>query len=224
MPFQETNFSSPEYQENSADPKRVVIISCEGCITEPSYFKTIKRKLSEHLKNLVEIELVEKPNQGSDPRNVLSNLECHIQSKFDFQEGSDILWLVIDRESVDSRKNAIKQIMPICEEKGYNISLSNPTFEFWLLLHVADIKNYDTATVYANEFVTKKRRFLDKELSNILENGYNKSNFNEDIVSLENIRNAVSQEKEFCNTLPELLNNLGSNVTSLINDFLILEE
>lgn len=223
MPFKENSFSTPEYQELASDPKCVVIISCEGCKTEPGYFNAIKRKLSENLKSLVEIELVKKPNEGSDPRNVLQNLENHITAKFDFKQDIDILWLVIDRESVESRRNAILEILPICKEKDYKIALSNPTFEFWLLLHVAEIFNYDAEVLHANEKVSQKRRFLDKELSNILDQGFNKSNFNEDIVSLENIRLALKQEKSFSNTLPELLDSLGSNMGNLISDFLIVD-
>lgn len=227
MPFQENNFSSPEYQESAIDPKKVVVISCEGCNTEPEYFESVKRKLSESLKNLVEVELVEKPDNSSDPANVLKNLENHIESKFDFREGSDILWLVIDRESVDSRKKAIEAILPICTAKGYSIALSNPTFEFWLLLHVADISGYNQNDLYRNDWTSpaKKKRFIEKELSNILDGGFSKKSgrFNQDIVSIENVKRAIAQEQRFANSFPALLDNLGSNISRLIQDFLDLE-
>ena len=227
MPFQEENFSKPEYIEQSLPPKKVVIISCEGCNTEPEYFETIKEKLTDNIDKLVAIELVEKPDKASEPDKVLRNLEKHIEAKFDFKENVDILWLVVDRESVTERKKAIEAIIPTCEEKGYSIAISNPAFEFWLLLHICDITSYDKTTLHQNNWVTeaKKRRFLDKELSNLLDNGFKKrkDHFNQDIVSLDNIKRAVKQEQDFCNQLPELLDELGSNIGCLINDFLVLE-
>ena len=134
---------------------------------------------------------------------------------------------MVDRESVEERKKAIEAIIPICKEKGYSIAVSNPTFEFWLLLHVCDISSYDEATLHQNNWATeaKRRRFLDKELSNLLENGFSKKKgrFNQDIVTLDNIKRAVHQEQRFCNELPNLLDELGSNVGYLIKDFLVLE-
>jgi len=53
MPFEEESFTSPDYEEQRLAPKKIVIISCEGCNTEPEYFKCIKSKLPENIKNLV---------------------------------------------------------------------------------------------------------------------------------------------------------------------------
>ncbi|HDZ46554.1 hypothetical protein LCGC14_0317340 [marine sediment metagenome] len=227
MPFQDRNFSKPIYEETGKEPKKVVIISCEGCNTEPEYFSSIVDKLSENVKNLVEIEIVEKLDNSSDPNNVLRNLENHIEEKFDFKNGTDILWLVIDRESVDSRKKAIEDILPVCHTKGYSIALSNPLFEFWLLLHVCDISKYKKEDLHNNEWVTeaRNRRFIDKQLSEILDNGFNKKSgrFNQEIISVENIKRAIAQEQQFCSTLPNLLDELGTNVSILINDILDLE-
>jgi hypothetical protein len=186
----------------------------------------VKRKLSKYLKNLVEIEVVQKLPGDSEPIAVLRNLENYIKNKYDFNEGTDILWLVIDRESVEARKNNIKKIVPECHKKGYSIALSNPLFEFWLLLHVTSIEKYNPKIIFKNEWVnaSKNRRFIDKELSNILTNGFNKrkGKFNQDIVNLKNLKRALSQEKQFTSSYPDILDKLGSNIGELINDFLDL--
>lgn len=226
MPFEIRDFNTPDYQEETSEPKKVVVISCEGCVTEPEYFKAVKRKLSSSLKSLVEVEIVPKPSTDSEPQAVLANLESYIANKYDFNEESDILWLVIDRESVEERKHNIEGIMPECLEKGYKIALSNPTFEFWLLLHLTDVNAYSFDTLLQNNWMTpaKNRRYIDKELSNILDKGYNKKAgcFNQDIIELENIKRAISQEKLFCNSYPDILDKLGSNIGVLIEDFLDL--
>jgi hypothetical protein len=226
MPFENRDFNTPDYLEETEEPKKVVIISCEGSNTEPEYFETVKRKLSVNLKNLVEVDVVPKPAGASEPKAVLNNLEEHVKNKYDFRKGSDILWLVIDRESVSSRKKNIKDIYPECTTKGYFIALSNPLFEFWLLLHVADIKSYEPETLIQNEWVSasRNRRYIDKELSTILPNGYNKKKgkFNQGIVSLANLKRALSQEKLFCTSYPDILDNLGSNIGNIIDDILDL--
>lgn len=57
MAFDIGNFNTPIYEENSEEPNRVVIISCEGCVTEPEYFRTIIEKCK-NIIPLVEIEIV----------------------------------------------------------------------------------------------------------------------------------------------------------------------
>ncbi|MEH6396262.1 RloB family protein [Pseudoalteromonas sp.] len=228
MPFENRDFNTPDYTEELEEPKKVVIISCEGSNTEPEYFDAVKRKLSDNLKNLVEVDIVPKPPGDSEPTAVLNNLKEHVKNKYDFNEGSDILWLVIDRESVEARKRNIKKIIPECNRDGYSIALSNPLFEFWLLLHVTDITAYDSDVLIQNKWVnaSKNRRYIDKELSTILPNGFNKrkGKFNQDIVSFENVKRALAQEKLFTTSYPEILDSLGSNIGELIGDFLDLSE
>lgn len=224
MPFIEREFSTPVYSEQTDEPKRVVIISCEGSNTEPEYFHTVKRKLSRRLKSLVEVDIVPKPTNDSAPKAVINNLESHIKSKYDFTNQHDTLWIVVDRESVDTRKKEILDAKKYCDEQGYFIAVTNPLFEFWLLLHVTDISKYNKDQLLVNSWTSpsKKRRFIDKELSQILDNGFNKrkGKFNQDLVTLENIKFALQQEKMFCNTMPDILDNLGSNIGDLVIDFL----
>lgn len=100
--------------------------------------------------------------------------------------------------------------------------MTNPLFEFWLLMHIADISLYNTDDLYKNEKVNTVRRFIDKELSNILKDGYNKkkNKFNKNIVTIENITRALEQEKSFEVNLAKIIDNLGSNIGSLISKIL----
>ena len=104
--------------------------------------------------------------------------------------------------------------------KKSNIAMTNPLFEFWLLLHVDDITKYDNEILYINDWITssKNRRYIDKQLSNILANGYNKKNFNKEIVTKDNIDRALEQEKLFENNIEKIMDNLGSNIGDLIRN------
>ena len=221
MGFVSKGFETPIYTEQSKEPERVIIISCEGSNTEPEYFETIKEKLSEYIPVILEIKIVPKPSNASEPQNVVSNLENYI-IQYDYKSDYDEMWVVWDREKVPERKENILKMFPKCREKNYNIAITNPLFEFWLLLHVTDISEYDNEDLYNNMPVNSRRKFLDKELSNILENGYNKKKdkFNKDIVTKDNILKALEQEKLFENEFESILDNLGSNIGELINKIL----
>lgn len=221
MGFKQRSFDKPTYQQQEEEPTRVIIISCEGTNTEPEYFEAIKEKLKDNISSLIEIELVPKPNNASEPKDVLDNLEAFVE-KYDFNKDHDSLWLVCDREKVIARKTGKKgllKIIPLCEDKGYSIALLNPLFEFWLLLHLVDIRTYCKKTIFENKRTSTQKRYLEQELTNIL-GVYNKKKgkFNKSIVTLDNVKRAIEQENLFENDLTKIMDNLGGNLSSLIND------
>ena len=221
MGFKARNFETTEYIEEELNPKKIIIISCEGSNTEPAYFKAIKEKLSEHISALIKVEVIPKEAGASEPKDIVCNLDEFLHTEYDYKnEYDDELWVVWDREKVDARKENILKILPECREKNYNIAMTNPLFEFWLLLHVDDITKYNTEILFINDWDTpsKNRRYIDKELSNILSNGYNKKNFNSDIVTKENIDKALEQEKLFETKIEKIMDKLGSNIGDLIRN------
>ena len=223
MGFKENSFNKPTYEAKTEEPKKVFVIACEGRNTEPEYFKSIKKKLSSYIPDLVEVDIVPKTDNHSDPISILNNLEQHIEKQYDFKSEHDQMWLICDREKTEDRKRNILKIKPICEEKGYKLGLVNPLFEFWLLLHVTDISSYNNEDLFKNEFETpsKNRRFIDKQLSNIL-GGFSKKQgkFNLEIVSIDNVKRAVKQEELFSQEIDEVIDNLGANLGSLMKDLI----
>jgi len=225
MGFKSKSFDTPTYIEQSSEIKRIIIISCEGENTEPEYFETIKTKLSEYIYSGCTIHIVPHQKKGSEPEKIVCNLDDYIKEEYDYKRSdNDEMWVILDREKVDERKKDILEMIPQCREKNYHIALTNPLFEFWLLLHIVDISLYNRDVLYKNEWVSssKNRRFIDKELSNKLENGYSKkkNKFNQSIVTKENILRALEQERLFENELEKIIDNLGSNVGELIRRIL----
>jgi len=234
MGFKNKSFDVPTYMEQDLDPQRVIIISCEGENTEPEYFHTIKEKLSDYIDVLVEIQIVERTVAGSQPQKIVCNLENFINDKYDYKSDYDELWVVWDREVVldSQRKKDILEILPECKQKNYNVAITNPLFEFWLLLHIVDISLYENDILLKNEWQSpsKNRRFIDKEISEILMHeglgGYSKkrNKFNKNIISISNIRRALEQEKLFENEVEKIIDNLGANIGNLIRRILTFEE
>ena len=224
MGFKERSFTQPIYSEESVEEKKAIIISCEGRVTEFEYFNGIKNHLSSYIDVVLEVHVIPKHSNASEPKDIVNNLEEYITHAYDYKNGHDECWLVLDREKVPARKTNILGIAPICKSKNYNIAITNPTFEFWLLLHLENIEQYDKEVLFKNDKVNTKRKFIDKELSNRLL-GYNKRRgcFPMKIITKENIQRALEQEKRFENEFEKILDNLGSNVGQLVSKIVKLD-
>jgi hypothetical protein len=222
MRFTNDNFFTPSYKEESEEPEKVIIISCEGRNTEPEYFNNLKIILKDHISAVIDVRVVPKDDNKSSPEDVVCKLDEYLLEKYDYKYEYDQLWVVWDREKVDSRKKEILKMLPKCKEKNYNIALSNPLFEFWLLMHLVDITIYSKEDLFANKQISQKRKYIDKELSNLLDNGFNKKKgkFNKDIITIENVKRAISQEKLFENDVNKIIDNLGSNIGSLVTQII----
>lgn len=222
MRFTNDNFFTPSYKEESEEPEKVIIISCEGRNTEPEYFNNLKIILKDHISAVIDVRVVPKDDNKSSPEDVVCKLDEYLLEKYDYKYEYDQLWIVWDREKVDSRKKEILKMLPKCKEKNYNIALSNPLFEFWLLMHLVDITIYSKEDLFANKQISQKRKYIDKELSNLLDNGFNKKKgkFNKDIITIENVKRAISQEKLFENDVNKIIDNLGSNIGSLVTQII----
>lgn len=58
-------------------------------------------------------------------------------------------------------------------------AVSNPCFEFWLLLHVkkfSDLLDEEKTNLLQNRKISNKRRYIDKLLGDAMPDGYNKRN------------------------------------------------
>lgn len=125
-------------------------------------------------------------------------------SKFDGP--NDVFAIVIDH---DKRPNLRKHI-EYCQEKGYNVFLSNPCFEFWLLLHLTDVKQkYKEADLLENERVSKRHTFLSREVSRLCGSA-NTVDFEGKY--LTGVEYAIQQAKLFETNIYGLLENLGTNL------------
>jgi hypothetical protein len=110
--------------------RKLFIISVEGIKTEPQYFEIFNK----NDQNIIKINCL-KGNKKSSPFQVLKRMENHL--KREGLKSTDEAWLVIDRDQW-----SVEQIGQLFEwsqrKENYGFALSNPMFEFWLLLHFED--------------------------------------------------------------------------------------
>src|SRR5690606_1617922 len=125
---------------------------------------------------LIFLHLLKRPktDTNSAPNHVFTKLKKEAKDEYNFKD-TDELWMIID---TDRWKN-IPSIISACKrQSNMFVAVSNPCFEFWLLLHIKDISEYDEkelSLLLKNEKVSKKKNYIDSKIGAIL-GSYNKSN------------------------------------------------
>jgi len=155
---------------------KLIIIASEGTNTERIYFEDMASP--HYYRNpKVHVEVLERTDTASSPAHILSFLDSFKHKYRLSLDKDDELWLVIDRDGWTLRE--LSSVASLCGQKCYFLALSNPCFEFWLLLH---IKSYDDYSPVEQDSIAKnirirstKRTFLETQLLKLL-GSYNKDN------------------------------------------------
>lgn len=156
-----------------------------------------------------------------DKINILDQIEniqkYIIEQEIIYNKDIDKICLVMDRDKGNVKPFQYDEIIQKCNEKYIKLYVSNPTFEFWLLLHSDKIYELDRTELLQNKRLGKKR-YIEKELTYKF-NGYKKDNIKFERFS-PHINLAIQQEKDFCEDIQHLKDDLGSNVGVLISELI----
>jgi len=128
--------------------RKLFVISVEGVKTEPQYFEIFNK----NDQNIIKVNCL-KSNHQSSPLQVLKRMETYL--KTEELKQTDEAWLVIDMDQWSAEQ--IGQLFAWSKRKeNYGLALSNPMFEFWLLLHFEDGNKIGNA----NECLERLKRYL----------------------------------------------------------------
>lgn len=122
----------------------------------------------------------------------------------------DIFGVVIDH---DSRPD-LPRHMERCRRRGYNVFLTTPCFELWLLMHFVDVFGfYDVQELFENRGVSKSHTFVSKELSKIA-NTNKRVNFDH---YSDKLLDAIERSRQVGDDVYCLLKQPGSNLHLLFD-------
>lgn len=163
----------PRRPASSGSTGKTILIVAEGEKTEPNYLKGLRN----HLKlAAVDIEIV--TADGTDPLSVVNHtIALRDARKREARRGRavayDSAWAVFDTERADTNPKLNEALQKATAHK-IRVALSNPCFEFWILLHdeyttasfvkcenvIRRIKdrhqpNYEKGTVEAEQYISK---------------------------------------------------------------------
>lgn len=165
------------------DYHKFFVIAAEGQDTERIYFEALQVWLKTYSQQnsqnpIVKIEFLERSEEDkskSSADKVIEELDKY-KKRYAIEE-QDELWLVLDRDRQNFKIKNLAEIVQLCQQKSYELAITNPCFEFWLLLHLVDYKKYNTQDLLENKPKTNNsKRFLETELTKLL-GSYSKSNY-----------------------------------------------
>jgi len=184
--------------------RKIFVISTEGSNTEPRYFLWFD---NDH----IHIKIAKgncKRAKKNCPSAVLQRMEDHLREEKSKKEKSDQYWLVIDKDQwSDSQIKPLHDWALGVESRGF--ALSNPNFEYWLLLHFEDAKGINSP----RKILERLQRYLpeyEKNLDDLMLKQF------EDRFSVA-IENARQKDVPACEDWPRVY---GTTVYRLIEEIL----
>ena len=185
-------------------PKNLVVQYGEDILKQ---YLEDKNQLTEDIVNKIE----------QDMNNYKYDLEYrYFLNKYKNEE--DEFGIVIDRDHFNHSQEMMNKVIKYCNQKKYNCFISNPCFEFWLLLHFSDVcEEYKDCLneIKDNKKVSNKHTYVSKLLSEKVNHG--KGNLNFEINYLNNVEKAIEHSEKFRKKPEELINDIGCNIGELIN-------
>lgn len=133
----------------------------------------------------------------------------------------DEFCIMIDRDVHSHSKESLKKCIDHCKNNGYRFFITNPCFEFWLLLHLSDVKaEYSDRLeqIKENEKVSANHTFVSNEVSKKAHHGKSGIGFKTNY--LPNIPLAIQRAKDFEADPEKLLDNIGCNLHELITEMM----
>jgi len=134
---------------------------------------------------------------------------------------NDVFAVVLDRDCGNHSRELMEQCVKLCTTKGYNCYISNPCFEFWLLLHLCDVKlefdESELVTLLQNPKVSKRHTKTSKEVTTRAEHGKTISAQTFSAHYYPNIAHALTRASQFACDYPDLYDSLGTNLPQLFS-------
>jgi len=211
MPRERTDL----FRKSRTKPKeKIIVLAYEGNLTEADYFEHLKE--NSRFKDEAIYLYSLRRNAGdtnSAPNYVFNKLKSEAKNEYNFNV-SDEFWMIIDRDSWAN----IPEINNLCKSEGnFYLALSNPCFEFWLLLHLrdtSDFSDHELSEIFTNRKVTSKKTYLKRLLGSILTDGYKESNSKPERF-IPHIDDAIQRARKLDNSSEDFPTILGSHVYKL---------
>lgn len=164
--------------------RKLFVIAVEGEKTEPQYFSIFKNQRS-----MIHVKCLSSKHKSSAPQ-VLKRMHDFLKQQELRKE--DEAWLVVDKDQ-NSDEKLLDLLKWSNEKENYGFALSNPKFEYWLLLHFEDGSGVSSS----RDCSDRLNRYLpgyDKSI--------NVSKFTRDRIA-EAIRRALQRDNPPCQDWPK---------------------
>ena len=222
-----TNWNKRAADSNSQrEPYKKFFFICEGAMTEQAYFKRLidnKKKLG--IKPIVDLILLEKDgdeNGLSFPKNLIDKAnKIKSDSGYNFDKKHDEMVIIFDADIFEYRSRRYNEIIDEGKKSNNILGVTNPCFEFFLLLHFkgafeSDIKGLEKE--FLKEENLGKKGYAYRKLQ---EKTKINSKSNPKIGELaDDILIAIEQEKKINQDINNCKGNVTSNIGRILEDII----
>lgn len=245
MQLPDMNFREIQKRSN-----KIIVLSCEGSVTESkiqvvSVLDDIRNK--ERKERTKEEENLLKQSRPDQLIRKMDAFKTENEQKYNFAlHEEDEFWIVTDVDNnTNKEKNSYtgvsnkekwEQVLEDCEKKSYNLAISNPFFELWLLLHHDDVQedDYQFAVTENHAYEPTKhfRERLQKNDAKLIKNGKKVRKKDYNIIkvkqAIERAKTLHNQELDACKSDEERElsekwpHTLGSTVYRLLDNIINL--
>lgn len=142
-----------------------------------------------------------------------------------YKQGFDKVCIIIDRDQYSFNEKQLETVIDICKKNNFLLGLTNPCFEFYLLLHLSDIPKSKHMEINENSKVTSKKTFVESYLNDkykSFKNGiaYKKNNYDVDLF-LSNLDFLYENHKKFQISVDNADKNIGSSIPIMLEELKI---
>ncbi len=203
--------------EKTKRPRRRYFIACEGRRTEYQYFQGLMQAALElGISPLVEmVPLRHGPNTGSNPLNIFEETVQTLQKSDHYYPELDHVSIIVDRDQQSFKVFQFEAMLTLCKEAGFNLCITNPCFELWLLMHYSDLSEYDSNVLLDNRKIGSRTQ-VERYLMNHLGGRYNKSRLQFRRSFKDKVFIALEHARSFPCRAEDLKDDIGTGVGSLI--------
>lgn len=200
--------------------EKFYVLAFEGTVTERKYFEDLRSSTYFNDSGLIEtIPLKRGPREGNNPLDV-KKLLARTKREYNFRP-TDEFWLIIDRDDWEKiHKIDLDKVVEECrDEQNFHIALSNPCFEFWLILHLAKLSDFseeEKMKIYENASVSDKKNYVDVILADLIGDGRGYNKRPNPSIFLPLIKVAIKNASEIADPKSDYPKGLGSDVYKLV--------
>ena len=133
-----------------------------------------------------------------------------------YAHGFDTIVMIVDRDKGSFTAKQYEELISSCSKNGLRLCVTNPCFEFWLLMHFDIDRKFDKVKMLKNEKISDNVTYCHDILRTTFE-GYHKNSYNAKSL-MPKIPKAIQNEHNYCEDNIGLKNKIGSNLGLLLKD------
>ena len=140
-------------------------------------------------------------------------------------DDGDVFAVVIDRDCESHSREVLVEILEKCKNKSYLCCLTNPCFEFWLLLHLVDVESVlgpkELEKISQNEKISRQHTYVSKKVSDLAGHAKKISWSIFDKHYRPNLTKALEAAKSFAQTNEDVLDRVGTTMPALLKEMFV---